>query len=97
MAARKARVGSGKSGRNPRVRPVPEPELSRMSVGCTGKVSRGGRVAKGDGRAATVSVGVEAGELRVLTVEVRWGKTCYERLARGQEAKSREGGTWGQR
>ena len=70
MAARKARVGSGKSGRNPRVRPIPEPELSRMSVDGTGEVSRGGRVAEGDGRVATVSVGVEAGLLRVLTVEV---------------------------
>ena len=32
-----------------------------MFVEGTGEVSRGGRVAEGDGRAATVSVGVEAG------------------------------------
>ena len=69
MAAWKAR-GSGEAGRNPRVRPVLEPELSRISVDGTGEMSRGGREAEGDGRAATVSVGVGAILLGVLTVEV---------------------------
>ena len=57
MAAWKPR-GSGEAGRNPRVRPVPETELARISVENTGEVSRGGREAEGDGRAATVSVAV---------------------------------------
>ena len=61
MAARKARVGSGESGRNPRVRPVPEPELARLSLVGTGEVPRDGRVADGDG---------EAVFLRVLAREV---------------------------
>ena len=69
MAAWKAR-GSGEAGRNPRVRPVPEPELARISVESAGEVSRGGREAEGDGRAATVSVGVGAVLVGVLTVEV---------------------------
>ena len=51
--------GSGAAGRNPRVRPVPEPELPRMSMEGTGEVSRGGREAEGDGEAALLSV-VEA-------------------------------------
>ena len=51
--------GSGASGRNPRVRPVPEPELPRMSVKGTGEVSRGGHEAEGDGEAVLLSV-VEA-------------------------------------
>ena len=48
--------GSGASGRNSRVRPVPEPKLPRMSVEGTGEVSRGGRKAKGDGEAVLLSV-----------------------------------------
>ena len=60
MAARKAR-GSGAAGRNPRVRPVPEPELPRMSVEGTSEVSRGGREAEGDGEA--VLLGVSEGEV----------------------------------
>ena len=55
MAAGKAR-GSGAAGRNPRVRPVPEPELSQMSVEGTGEVSRGGREAEEDGVAVLLSV-----------------------------------------
>ena len=70
MAAWKARGGRGEAGRNPRVRPVPEPEMSRIAVDVTGEVPRGRCVAKGDGGAATVSVGVEAVLLGVLTVEV---------------------------
>ena len=70
MAAWKARGDSGEAGRNPRVRPVPEPEMSRIAVNGTGEVPRGGCVAEGDGRAATVSVGVEAVLLRVLPKEV---------------------------
>ena len=50
VAAWKAR-GSGAAGRNPRVRPVPEPELPRISVEGTGEVSRGGREAEGGGEA----------------------------------------------
>ena len=69
MAAWKTR-GSGEAGRNPWVRSVPEPELSRISVDGTGEVSRGGHEAEGDGRAAPVSVGVGAVLLGVLTVEV---------------------------
>ena len=96
MAAWKARGGIGEAGRNLGVRPVPEPELSRIFVDGTGELSSGGRVAEGDGRAATVSVGEKLALLRALTVT--WnGKTCYERLAMEREAKTREGGTWGRR
>ena len=42
----------------------------RISVESPGEVSRGGREAEGDGRAATVSVGVGAVLVGVLTVEV---------------------------
>ena len=123
MPALKALGGRGESGRNPRVRPVPEPEMSRKAVDTTGEVLRGGCVAEGDGGAATVSVGVEAGLLTFLTEVVAevdggaamvlskgdeavllavlaaegYGKTCHERLAGGQEAKNREGDTWGRR
>ena len=38
----KARGGGGESGRNPRVRLVPEPEMSRKAVDATRKVLRGG-------------------------------------------------------
>ena len=48
--------GSGASERNPRVRPVPKPELPRMSVEGTGEVSRGGREAEGDDEAVLLSV-----------------------------------------
>ena len=50
LAVEKAR-GSGAAGRNPGVRPVPEPVLSRMSVSGTGERSRGGRVAEGNDEA----------------------------------------------
>ena len=56
MAARKAHVGCGESGRNPRMRPVPEPELARLSVVGTGEVLRDGRVAEGDGEAVLLRV-----------------------------------------
>ena len=42
MAVRKARVGSEELGRKPRVRPVPAPELPRMSVDGTCEESRAG-------------------------------------------------------
>ena len=58
MAAWMAR-GSGVAGCNLRVRPVPKPELPRMSVEGTGEVSRGGREAEGDGEAVLLSI-VEA-------------------------------------
>ena len=70
VPALKARGGRGESGRNPQVRPVPEPDMSRIAVDVTGEVPRGGCVAERDGRAATVSVGVEAVLLGVLEVEV---------------------------
>ena len=54
-AAWKAR-GSGAAGRNPRARPVPEPELPRTSVEGIGEVSRGVREAEGDGEAVLLSV-----------------------------------------
>ena len=108
-------MAGGRQGRTPRVRPVPEPEMSRKAVDATGEVLRGGCVAEVDGGAAMVfSMEAEAVLLgflaadgdaaMVLSMEAeaallgswrqRWlGKTCYERLARGQEAKNREGGT----
>ena len=55
MAAWKAR-GSGAAERNPRVRPVPEPELPPMSVEGTSEVSRGGREAARDGEAVLLGV-----------------------------------------
>ena len=54
MPALKALGGRGESGRNPRVRPVLEPEMSRIAVDGAGEVLRGGCVAEGDGGAATV-------------------------------------------
>ena len=60
MEAWKAR-GIGAAGRNPRVRPVPEPELPLMFVEDTGEVSRGGREVERDGEAVL---------LRVLEVEM---------------------------
>ena len=88
MAAWKAR-GSGEAGRNPRVRPVSEPELSRISLDGIGEVSRGGREAEGDGRAATVSVGVGAVLLGVLTVEVVRDDMLREALKGARGEKSR--------
>ena len=70
MPALKALGGRGESGRNPRVQPVPEPEMSRMTVDVTGEVPRGGCVAEGNGGATTVSVGVEAVLLGILVAEV---------------------------
>ena len=55
VAPWKAR-GSGAVRRNPRVRPVPEPELPRISVEDNGEVSRGGCKAEGDGKAVLLSV-----------------------------------------
>ena len=90
MAAWKA-CGSGEAGRNPRVRPVPEPELSRISVDGTGEVSRGGREADGDGRVAMVSVGVGAVLLGVLTVEVIQEDMLREARKGARGEKSRGG------
>ena len=87
MAARKARVGSGESGRNPRVRPVPETELAQFSVVGTGEVPRDERVADGDGEAVL---------LRVLATGVVREDMLRE-VRKEAMAKKREGGTWGQR
>ena len=54
MPTLKAFGGTGESGLNPRVRPVPEPEMSRKAVDATGEVLRGGCVAEVDGRAAMI-------------------------------------------
>ena len=80
MAARKARVGSGESGRNPRMWPVPEPELARLSVVGTGEVPRNGRVAEGDGEAVL---------LRVLAGEVMGEDMLREarKQARGENSR----------
>ena len=93
MAAWKAR-GSGEAGRNPRVQPVPESELSRISVDGTGELSRGGRKVEGDGRAATVSVGVGAAFLGVLTVEVVRENMLREARKGARGEKSRGGHMW---
>ena len=80
MAAWKAR-GSGAAGRNPRVRPVPEPKLLRMFVECTGEVSRGGREAERDG---------EAVWLRVLERDMLGEDMLQEarKGARGEESRA---------
>ena len=63
----KALGGRGELGRDPRVRPVPEPEMSRKAVDATGEVLRGGCVAERDGGAAMVlSADAEAGLLTFL-------------------------------
>ena len=63
LAMEKTR-GSGAAGRNPGVWSVPEPVLSRMSVDGVGERSRGGRVAKGDGKAVLELVlGAEVAEV----------------------------------
>ena len=94
MAARKARVGSGKSGCKPRARPVPAPDLRRMSVDGTGEESRGGHVAEVDVTVATVSVRVEAGLVRVLTGEVV-GKDMLREARKGARDKKSRGGHMG--
>ena len=77
MAAWKAR-GSGVAGRNPRVRPVPEPKLLLMFVEGAGEVSRGGREAERDGEAVLLRVleGEMVGEdmLREARKGARGGK-----------------------
>ena len=79
--------GSGAAGRNPQVRPVPEPELPRMSVEGTGEVSRGGHEAEGDGGAVLWSVE----EAEVV------GKDILREARKGARGKKSRGGTWGQR
>ena len=81
VAAWKAR-GRGEAGRNPRVRPVPEPELLRMSVEGTGEASRGGREAEEDGVAVL---------LRVLEGEVVGGNMLQEARKGTRGEKSRGG------
>ena len=67
----KALGGRGDLGRNLRMRPVPEPEMSRKAVDATGEVLRGGCVAEVDGGAAMVlSVDEEAVLLAFLAAEV---------------------------
>ena len=69
LAVEKA-SGSEAAGRNPGVRPVPEPVLSRMSVDGIGERSRGGRVAKGDGEAVLELVlGAEVAEVAEVVEE----------------------------
>ena len=91
MAAWKARGGSEEAGRNPRIRLVPEPEMSRIAVDGTGEVPRSGCVAEGDRRAATVFVGVEAVLLGVLTVEMVWSDMLREARKGARGEKSRGG------
>ena len=54
MPTLKALGGRGESERNPRVRPVPEAEMSRKAVDSTGEVLRGGCVTEVNGGAAMV-------------------------------------------
>ena len=83
----KALGGRGELGRNPRVRPVPEPEMSRKAVDSTGEVLRGGCVAEGDGGATMVlSVDAEAGLLTFLTVVVEVDGGAAMVLSEGAEA-----------
>ena len=82
VALGKAR-GSGAAGRNPRVQPVPESELPRMSVKGTGERSRGGREPEGDGEAVLVTV------LEAEVVE----EDMLREVRNGARAKNREGGT----
>ena len=66
MPTLKALGGRGELGRKPRVRPVPEPEMSRKAVDATGVVLRGGCVAEGAGGATMKTAGAEAGLLTFL-------------------------------
>ena len=70
MPLLKALVSRGELGRNPRVRPVPEPDMSRKAVDATGEVLRGGRVAEGDGGAAMVLSVDEKAVLLAFLAEV---------------------------
>ena len=79
---RKARVGSGESERNPRVRTVPEPELARLSAVGTGEVPRDGRVAEGDREAVL---------LRVLAGEVMGEDMLREARTEARDERSRAG------
>ena len=95
MPALKALGGRGESGRNPRVRPVPEPEMSRIAVDGTDEVLRGGCVTEGDDGAATVlSEGAEAVLLAVLVVEVVREDMLRE-ARKGTRGKKSRGGRMG--
>ena len=60
----------GESGRNPRVRSVPVPEISRKAVDATGKLLRGGCVAEVDGGVAMIfSIEAEAVLLGFLAAD----------------------------
>ena len=78
-------MGSEEAGRNPRVRPVPELELARISVVGTGEVPRGGRVAEGDGEAVL---------LRVLAGEVVGEDMLREAREGARGEKSQGGHMW---
>ena len=92
VLALKALRGRGESGRNPRVRPVLEPEMSRIAVDSTGEVLRGGCAAEGDGGAATVlSEDAEAVLLVVLAVEVVREDMLREARKEARDEKSRGG------
>ena len=99
MPALKALGGRGESGRNPRIRPLPEPEMSQKTVDAmhTGEVLRGGCVAEGDGGAAMVlSEGAEAVLLAVLAaVVVR--EDMLREAREGARGENRKGGTWSRR
>ena len=82
--------GSGAAGRNPGVRPVPEPVLSRMSMSGTGELSRGGRVAEGDEEAVLLFfLGPEMVEKDMLR-EARNG--ARNEKSRGGHTRSVKGG-----
>ena len=70
----KALEGTGKAGRRPRVRPAPEPEMSRRAAGTTGEVLTGGGMAEvDDGVAAVFPLSFGAGlaaEGEAVLVEV---------------------------
>ena len=92
MPALKALGGRGESGRNPRIRPLPEPEMSQKTVDATGEVLRGGCVAEGDGGAAMVlSEGAEAVLLAVLAAVVVREDMLREAREGARGEKSRGG------
>ena len=67
------------------MRPVPEPELARISVVGTGEVPRGGRVAEGDGEAVL---------LRVLAGEAV-GEDMLRKARKGARGEKSRGGHMG--
>ena len=86
----KALGDTGESGRSPRVRSAPEPEISRKVAGTTGEVLTGGGVAAVDDGAAIFPEGCAAGlaaEGEVVLVAERAEEDMLEEARKGAKGE----------